>query len=366
MTGEIEGWWFDGYTAGRRRVRLARAGGQLRLVEVGSGEEVACLGLAGLRLTEEVYRGQPLRLAHPDSPDAILAVEDHRLIEWLRDAAPRLRRRYLARHSTCGRFALWGGALITVVAMLALAVPRTATLLAAAVPAPWAQALGKATVDTFAGSWPTCREPQAQAALEGLVARLAVGTESPYRLAARVFKAPIANAAAVGGGHIILFSGLLELMQTPEELAAVLAHEIAHGVKRHPLQALLRHMGYRLLLALMVGDTSAGAGLMSEAARFTLERSYSRADEAAADELGMMLLNRAGIDSRGAARFFRRLAGQKDRTAPPVLLATHPGLAERIAASEARQRPGAPALTPAAWRAVKVMCGSGPDANIRG
>ena len=357
MIGEIEGWWSDGHTAGRRRVRLARSGGQLRLLALGSGAEAAYLDLAGLRLTEEVYRGQPLRLAHPDWPDAILTVEDHRLIEWLHDDAPRLRRRYLARHGTRRRLAFWGGALIAVVVVLTLAVPRATVLLAATVPATWAETLGKTTVDTLASTRPTCRRPRAQAALDGLVARLAAGAESPYRFTVRVFESPVANAAAAAGGHIILFSGLLELMRTSEELAAVLAHEIAHGVERHPLQGLLRHMGYRLVLALVVGDASAGAGLMSEAAGLTLERSHSRADEAAADELAMTLLHRAGIDSRGAARFFRRLARQKERATLPALLSTHPGLAERIAVSEARQHPGAPALTPPAWRAVKAMCG---------
>ncbi|EAR20691.1 M48 family metallopeptidase [Nitrococcus mobilis] len=357
MISAIEGWWSDGHTASRRRVRLARAGGQLRLVGIESGAEAVYLGLADLRLTEEVYRGQPLRLAHPDWPDAILTIEDHRLIEWLYDDAPRLRRRYLARHGARWRFAVWGGALIAVLVVLTLAVPRAMVLLAPSVPAAWAEALGEITVETLASNRSTCREPRAQAALEELVARLAAGADAPYRFTVRVFESPVANAVTTTGGHIVIFSGLLELGQTPEELAAVLAHEIAHGVERHPLKALLRDMGYRLLVALMAGDASVGADLVSEAARLTLERSHSRADEAAADELAMTLLHRAGIDSRGVARLFQRLVEQKERTTVPALLSTHPGLAERIAAAETRQRSGKPALTSSTWRAVRAMCG---------
>ena len=357
MTGHIKGWWCDGRTGTRRRVRLARAGGQLRLTELEFEAEAARLGLADLHLTEEVYRGQPIRLAHPDWPDATLTVEDHWLIDWLQADAPRLRRRYLARHDTARRFAVWGGALLGVIVVLTLAVPRVMGLLAPAVPVTWAERLGWATVADLAGTRRSCRDRRAEAALDDLVARLAAGAESPYRFTVRVLKSPIANAVATAGGHIVIFSGILKPMQTPQELAAVLAHEIAHGVERHPLKVLLRHMGYRLTFGHLTGNAGIGADLVSEAAQLTLERRHSRADEAAADQGAMALLHRANIDSRGAAPFLRRLAKRTDRTAVAGLLSTHPAWAERIAAAEARQLPGAPALTASAWQAVKAMCG---------
>lgn len=356
MNRDIEGWWCDGRSGARRRVRLARGGGQLRLLGLESAAEIARLGFAGLRLTEEVYRGQPIRLAHPDWPDAILTVEDHRLVEWLDADAPRVRRRYLARHATGRRIALWGGALLIVIAVLTLVVPRLMGLLAPAVPVTWAERLGRATVAELAGTRRSCRDPRAQAALDDLVGRLSAGADSPYRFTVRVLHSPVVNAAATAGGHIIIFSGILEAMQTPEELAAVLAHEIAHGIERHPLKAMLRHMGYRLMLGRLSGDAGIGADLVSEAAQLTLERRHSREAEAAADYGAMVLLERAGIDSRGAAPLLRRLAERTQRTAAAPL-ATHPAWSERIAAAEARQLPGAPALTGSAWQAVKGVCG---------
>ena len=355
MNRDIKGWWCDGRSGARRRVRLLRGGGQLRLLRLESEAEIARLGLAGLRLTEEVYHGQPIRLAHPDWPDATLTVEDHRLVEWLDADAPRLRRRYLARQDIARRFAVWGGALLVMIVVLTLVVPRLMGLLAPAVPVTWAERLGRATVADLAGTRKSCRDARAQAALNDLVGRLSAGAESPYRFTVRVLHSPVVNAAATAGGHIIIFSGIIEAMQTPEELAAVLAHEIAHGVERHPLKAMLRHMGYRLMLGRLSGDAGIGADLVSEAAQLTLERRHSREAEAAADKGAMVLLQGAGIDSRGTAPFLRRLAERTQRTASGPL-ATHPAWSERIAAAKARQIPGAPALTATAWRAVKGMC----------
>jgi predicted Zn-dependent protease len=83
---------------------------------------------------------------------------------------------------------------------------------------------------------------------------------------------------------------------------------------------------------------------------------YSREDEAEADRGAVSLLAQAGLDGDGLAAFFRRLAAKP--SAMPEWLNTHPdSLARAQAVEAARTKPGAPALTPEQWAAVKGICG---------
>jgi Zn-dependent protease with chaperone function len=180
--------------------------------------------------------------------------------------------------------------------------------------------------------------------------RLTPGTRLEYRWF--VADRPEVNAFAAPGGVVVVFRGLIDAAETPEEVAGVVAHEVAHAELRHSLRAAVKGMGLRALLALALGDLS-GTGLERVAADLT-ELRFSRDAEREADAEGVRRMAAAGIDPRGMVRFFERLA-EREGTAMPALLSTHPATAERLERlrRDAAAASHASAPLPIDWAAVK-------------
>ncbi|GAB4558484.1 MAG: hypothetical protein Tsb0017_13980 [Geothermobacteraceae bacterium] len=141
------------------------------------------------------------------------------------------------------------------------------------------------------------------------------------------------NALALPGNVIMVFSGLLKQVESENELAMVLAHELGHFAHRDHLRGLGR--GLVLTLASVVlfgrdsGVTDAVAGLL-----LPVQAGYSRRQEAAADAFALNLLVARYGHAGGATDFFARLQKLKHRQ-PPRLLASHPFPEERVADLEA-------------------------------
>jgi len=144
------------------------------------------------------------------------------------------------------------------------------------------------------------------------------------------------NAFALPGGFVTVNSGLLQAAESGEEVAAVLAHEMQHVVRRHGTRRMLRELGAGALLGAVFGgtDVAVPARIVHDFA----STAYDRAEESEADARGLALLVRAGVDPRGMARFFERLA--RISAAPPALLSTHPDPGDR-ATRAARAAEGA-------------------------
>ncbi|HPC58035.1 MAG TPA: M48 family metallopeptidase, partial [Kiritimatiellia bacterium] len=149
-------------------------------------------------------------------------------------------------------------------------------------------------------------------------------TQLPYQ-ATFVGDPEFVNAYALPGGHIMVFEGIwnpkLGLVRTVDELAAVVAHEIAHVNCRHSTEAITRQMLPNLLLtgalvwATLEEDDDMQllfGGLMLVHNGLIVTR-YSRRDELEADRVGMMYMARAGYDPRAAPRIWQRIARASDR-----------------------------------------------------
>lgn len=168
-------------------------------------------------------------------------------------------------------------------------------------------------------------------------------TNLPYR-ATHVSDPEMINAYALPGGNIMVFEGLWDpkegLVQTVDELAAVIGHEIAHVNCRHSTEAMTRQLAPNLLLTgamiyaaieededmqLIVGGTMvAYNGLV-----VTM---YSRKDELEADRVGMMYMAQAGYNPQAAVRVWERLAGGSDNQFKKALsiFSTHPRDYKRV------------------------------------
>src|SRR5690606_36535147 len=119
-------------------------------------------------------------------------------------------------------------------------VPALAAHLAGSVPRSWEERLGERdAAELTAGAGP-CRDPaldRAIGAMTAALARAAGAAPGTFRL--HVVDDSLVNAFALPGGSIILFRGLIERAESPDELAGVLAHEMQHVLLRHSTQALL-------------------------------------------------------------------------------------------------------------------------------
>jgi Zn-dependent protease with chaperone function len=177
----------------------------------------------------------------------------------------------------------------------------------------------------------------AQDALERVGLRL-VGGEQRFRYEFHLALDDQANAFALPGGHVVVYSGLLKTMGCDDELAGVLAHEISHIHQRHSLRGMIRGLGWRAVLAVVLGHY--GVGIWGDMATTLGDLEYSRDLEREADLGALQLLRRAGLPADGLPRFFERMASKEQ--APPQMLSSHPASVERLAAIReaiARQPP---------------------------
>ena len=150
-----------------------------------------------------------------------------------------------------------------------------------------------------------CSSTEGLAALAAMETRLTSGVDIPYPLSIRVVREPSVNATAIPGGHITLHEGLLRSAESPDEVAAVVAHEIGHVVNRDGTRAYLRNMGSFGLVGLMSAMSSVSPG--SAVASMAIDASYSREAEAAADAYAHDMMRNAGLPPEAMATFFTRL-----------------------------------------------------------
>lgn len=165
-----------------------------------------------------------------------------------------------------------------------------------------------------------------------------------------VFDRSELNAFVLPNGKIGVFRGIMEFTSDDNELGAVIGHEAAHVVARHPAervsQQLATQVGVSLAQLVLGGESGENAeliaGVLGVGAAYGVLLPYSRAHELEADRLGVTLMRSAGFDPRGAVRFWERmLARQQRQDSPPEVLSSHPGDERRLA--ELRKAVGAAA-----------------------
>ena len=153
---------------------------------------------------------------------------------------------------------------------------------------------------------------------------------SPYPIRITVVKDDVANAFALPGGHIVVYSKLLNGIGSYEELAALLTHEAVHITHRHTVRTLFRQMSSAVFLSLLVGDAGAITGIILNNANELKNLSYSRSLETEADTEGARLLAQRGISCNGFVRLFQLLGQQSSSPEPSEWLSSHPDLKKRI------------------------------------
>lgn len=138
------------------------------------------------------------------------------------------------------------------------------------------------------------------------------------------------NAFAVPGGHIVVYRPILDRMREPEELAALLSHEVSHIELRHSLRNIFRSMARKMFLMMIVGNESGLAGFLVDNADNLKGLEYSRSLETEADNYGIGLMNSANIDPTGMLGLMEMLQKETIGKEPAAFLSTHPVFKSRI------------------------------------
>jgi len=209
-------------------------------------------------------------------------------------------------------------------------VPSLAGPITAAIPISWETQLGKFVQQEFTDEEDVCENTELAKTLEAIMAKLITPMKDrPYQFQVTVVDSPLVNAMAAPGGYLIVFRGLLQDTDTPEELAGVLAHEIQHVMLRHGMRLIVQHVSMAVIIAALSGDASGMLSYGLQAAQTLQTLSYSRKAENQADEQGLALLQQAGINPEGMMLFFEKLSHKEEDASPFRYVSTHPPTTER-------------------------------------
>lgn len=355
--------FFDGQSAARHRVIATLRASGIALADE-SGKSLDLWRYDEIYLVDAVEPGQPVRLACRAAKGARLTITDPSALPCLQRYSPHLsHHRVTAR--TVARASAWIAGGLLVVLAVAFLVPRIVPWTAAMIPEPWEHALGEIVVEQLTMSFAsegdggtTCSNAAGAKALEELVANLSGPHTGDFRFDVQVVDISEVNAFAAPGGFVLVFNGLLDFAESPDEFAAVLAHEMAHVVERHPTESLIRNLGMFAVLDAM-GGGGMGSEIAASLAGTLLFLSYSRQAEAEADELSFRILQDAGLRADGLAAFFNRLEETHPEMAGlPQFLSTHPNSGERAEKAESYAGGGNQAMSGRAWQALKTICQS--------
>ena len=181
---------------------------------------------------------------------------------------------------------------------------------------------------------PISRDVRAQDYVTCVAGAIVAQLPEPYRnldWEVVLFEHPAANAFAMPGGKIGVYTGIFRVADNQHSLAAVLGHEVAHVTSQHALKRARRQVRNRLLVAAAAGAIGGRgtASALSLGAEIGLSLPYDRKQERQADTAGLELMADAGFDPRASIRLWKNMMRQ-NQSSPPEFLSTHPSGDDRI------------------------------------
>lgn len=345
--------YFDG-SSSRRRIVALEFGDALTIVE--SGAALASWNYDDIRRADG--RAGALRLSSIAAPElARLEIDDAALA-----AEVLARARFIDKHDSERASAMkivgWSvAAAISIVIVALYGVPYAADQVAPFIPQSFEKRFGEAAQKQlpmfFDGK--TCERADGKAAFTKLLEKVREAGGLKTEITATVIASPVPNAIALPGGVTMMFNGLLQRANNPDEVAAVMAHELGHVANRDHVRAMITNGGTSFLIGLLFGDvTGAGAAIFTANAIFNA--SHSREAEERADGFAIAVMHNLGRSPKPLGQLLTRITGDSRQR---NILSSHPVSAERLDRMTRDDRPvtGAPILTDAEWTALKRICG---------
>lgn len=363
MSFNVTARYFDGKTSAAQNVTVIIDDRDVTLCN--DDGTVTTLNRGDLRLCEKPLANSPLRLrrAQDDGMRIVFAKEDAKSVaDILRQGPSKVAVDEASRRAITRLIVGIIGFTALVGLTIWLAVPIAAQILADHYPRHSEITLGKAARDQilFAlekldDDFKVCRpKDQARDAIGKIIAQLGHETPLDYDYDITFVQSEIPNALALPGGQILVFSGLLEIMDSPEAFTGVLAHEIGHSEMRHGLRNLFANTAITQLIRLISG------GALVVPAEFALKQGYTRDMEREADQFALQTMQGADIRTTDTAVLFTKLRDILEKDGGgldlPEMLSSHPDMDARIAHFENATATGAVNIDPADWLSLKMAC----------
>ncbi|MCC1491110.1 M48 family metallopeptidase [Cognatishimia sp. F0-27] len=316
---------------------------QIRAVPDQAGQDILVLRRADDPVERLILPDRALLSSLPKPYKRVRAVDGWRILRWA------------------------SAALCSVALIIFVLVPVMADQLARFIPPEGERALGEVTLEQIRAALdetgmrpiPECRHPEGRAVLDSMIARLTRNSDPLPEITVHVLDHELVNAFALPGGHVVLFEGLIDTAERPEELAAVIAHEIGHVVSRDPTRHALRSAGSIGVLGLIFGDFAGGALVLFLAERL-IDAHYSQDAEAAADAFAQEMLIRAEVRPDALADMFERFRAMGgDAEGIVAHFMAHPTLGDRIENARGATPPGFPEtrlMNEDDWQTLRRIC----------
>ncbi len=193
--------------------------------------------------------------------------------------------------------------------------------------------LGRKLAKEVEKEFPLSKDPIEISRVEAVgyaLARFSFRKDISYHF--RVIAKKDINAFSLPGGYIYVFRGMLKFVRTDSELAAVLAHEIAHIEYKHALKQMANAQRMTIYALIIAAATRTGAGIMgADLLRLAILNKYSRKYEEEADCRSIKLMMKAGYNPVAALTLMERLCAFSERKPPRDygIMMDHPTLMER-------------------------------------
>jgi Zn-dependent protease with chaperone function len=213
--------------------------------------------------------------------------------------------------------------------------------LVARIPAQWEQELGDSVLEEVKLHANLVEDAKLQGRLERAVAPLAVAIPNAgLKFKYYIVEDPQANAFAVPGGYVFVTTALLQLAERPEEIAGVVAHELAHVTEKHGFRKIISSAGPYLILRIFISDRGGLLGLLGNSSQLLVSQGFSQEYELEADSVGWESLVAAHIDPRGLTEMLKKLKQEQEKLAGSTreikAFSSHPPTEKRIRRLEAK------------------------------
>lgn len=368
----VFGDFVDGNSARLHRVQVTVVeiqGKAVVRIALPDGENEFLWLLSSLRaIPDQAERGEIVLGQAGDADTARLIIRDRSVAKQFQAVCPDLNRVNKTPNLWRRLTLLTSGAVASVALIVFVLVPVMADQLAPLLPPKGEEALGNTTFEQIRkimnedSDEPVriCDRSNGLDALDTMISRLNNNDDVPYELKVHVLDHDLVNAFALPGGMVVLFRGLLEYVDSPEELAGIVGHELGHLAHRDYTRLALRSAGSLGVLGLLLGDFAGGTLVLFLSESLT-RASFSRGAESLADTYAHARLAQAGLPSSRMGDFFLRNLGEEEAGSTLAThLGTHPDPQGRVDAAVKADTIGGsdfyPVLSHGEWRALKNIC----------
>jgi beta-barrel assembly-enhancing protease len=274
------------------------------------------MSLQATRITNRNEKGK-LMVEGKEAAEYIQAIQEEQSKPWFQKKHTReWTRNTLIAISVLG----------VLIAVYFLLVPWLAGKMAGTISTAREQQLGDAAYNAM--DIASQQDPRLSAVANEFFSELKITT--PYNIRITVVKGDVVNAFALPGGHIVVYTALLDEIESYPELAALFAHEFTHVNNRHATKSIFRQLGSRIFINLLLGRFGSVSSTIVNQADRLKSLNYSRKLEKEADLEGLALLKNRNIDPAGFSQLFAHLRAAGPPESMPELIASHPDIESRL------------------------------------